>query len=209
MRFAMKKRVAAFLLVAPLTLVAVGAEQPAGAANPTIGFAYFVNATTHLKKLNQTVTVPQGTFTGSIDLITSHLTGSITLPQATIKMKLAGIVPLVTATIKIVQTKLVSGTVDFTQTPIPVVATATFNIKILKAYAGIVPVNLVGSTCTTATPVSVTMRGIADLANPSTFSGPYTIPPLKTCGVLTTALNQVIPGPGNTFTAVATPQPPQ
>jgi hypothetical protein len=37
------------------------------------------------------------------------------------------------------------------------------------------------------------------------FSGTYTIPPLQNCGAATKALNLVVPGPGNTFTAVATP----
>ncbi|MDQ1382382.1 MAG: hypothetical protein QOJ71_3101 [Actinomycetota bacterium] len=205
MRFATKRRVASFLLVLPLTLVGVLTEQPAGAA-PFVPFAYKLNATTHLKKLNQTVTVPPGTFVGQIDLGTSHLTGAITLPPATIRLKLAGIVPLVTATVKIIPTKAVTGTVDLTKNPFPVVATATFNIQVVSAYAGILPINLVGNRCTTSTPVAVTMRGTASLGAPATFSGPYTIPPLKNCGLTTAALNLVIPGPGNTFTAVATPQ---
>jgi hypothetical protein len=200
----MKRRVAAFLtLLVPLTMV-LAAAQPAS-ADVLIPFSYRVDATTHLKKLNQTVTVPPGTFIGSIDFTTSRLTGSITLPPATIKIKLAGIVPLVTATVKIVQTKPVTGTVDLSTVPFPVVATATFNIRVISAYAGILPINLVGNSCTTSTPVSVTMSGAALPGAPATFSGPYTIPPLKTCGPLTTALNLVIPGPGNTFTAHATP----
>ena len=82
-----------------------------------------------------------------------------------------------------------------------------FNIQVVSAYAGIVPVNLVGNSCTTST----ARRRDDDAAprrsvRPSTFSGPYTIPPLKNCGLTTAALNLVIPGPGNTFTATATPQ---
>jgi hypothetical protein len=108
--------------------------------------------------------------------------------------------------VKITQTKPVTGTIDLENSyPFKVVATATFNIRIVSAYAGIVPVNLVGNSCTTSTPVSVTMRGAALPGQAATFSGIYTIPPLKTCGALTLALNQVIPGPGNTFTAKASP----
>ena len=33
-----------------------------------------------------------------------------------------------------------------------------------------------------------------------------TLPNFKTCGLATTALNLVLPGPGNTFTAAATPR---
>jgi hypothetical protein len=200
-----KRRVSAFrMMFVAFVLVAVTA-QPA-AAYTLIPFSYKIDATTTLKKLNQTVTVPTGTFTGSINVELETLTGTIKLPPAKIKMKLAGIVPLVTATVKINQTKPVTGTIDLeTSYPYQVVATATFNIRIVTAYAGTVPVNLVGDTCMTSTPVSVTMSGGARFGQASTFSGTYTIPPLKTCGALTLALNQVIPGPGNTFTAVATP----
>jgi hypothetical protein len=169
-------------------------------------FAYKVNASTHLKKLNQTITVPPGSFSGAIDLDDSTLQGDIKLPPAKFTFKLAGIVGLVTATAKIVETKPVTGTVDFHAFPFPVVATATFNIRIVSAYAGIVPLNLVGNNCMTSTPVRVTMKTATTLSGPvAPFTGVYTIPPLKTCGAATTALNLVIPGPGNTFTATASP----
>ncbi len=189
----------AAVFVTVVSLVATA--QPAG-ADTFLPFAYAVRATTHIKKLNQTVTIPKGSFTGSIDVQTGVLTGSIKLPPAKITMQLAGIVPLVTATVQTVPTKAVTGHINF-QT-LHVSATATFNIRVVSAYAGGVPVNLVGNSCVTSTPVSVTMSGTANLGGTSTFSGIYTIPPLKTCGLLTAALNQVIPGPGNTFTAVAT-----
>jgi hypothetical protein len=49
------------------------------------------------------------------------------------------------------------------------------------------------------------MKGIAHLDKPSTFTGTFTIPKFKTCGLATAALNQLIPGPGNTFSATSTP----
>jgi hypothetical protein len=194
---------AALLLLIPMLLCTL-ATQPAS-ADTLVPFSYRIDATTHLKKLNQTVTVPPGTFIGSIDLNTSTLTGTIALPPAKLSLKLAGIVPLVTANVKIIQTKPVTGTVDLSTSPFQVVATSTFNIQIVSAYAGIVPINLVGNSCTTSTPISVTMRGAAQPGAPASFSGPFTIPPLKTCGLLTPALNLVVPGPDNTFTANATP----
>jgi hypothetical protein len=66
-------------------------------------------------------------------------------------------------------------------------------------------VNLVGKTCTTEKPIVVTMSGIADPSKPSTFKGTFAIPNFKTCGALTAVLNQLIPGPGNTFIATARP----
>ena len=51
------------------------------------------------------------------------------------------------------------------------------------------------------------MNGTANLSGASTFSSTYTIPDLANCGLATTALNLVIPGPGNTFSAVVQPPP--
>ena len=192
-------------LVLALTAILVAVCAPAASADTKIPFSYTVNASTHLKKLNQTVTVPPGSFTGKIDLETESLKGAITLPNATFTLKLAGIVPLVTATFHIVETKPVTGTIDFTRQPFPVTATSVFDIQVVSLYAGIVPVNLVGDHCATSKPVKVAMSGVANIGAPATFSGPYTIPKLANCGALTTALNLVIPGPGNTFTAQATP----
>jgi hypothetical protein len=190
----------AVVAIAPVAVLA----QPAVAAkkHATIPFAYKITATTHIKKLNQTVTPPTGTFKGTIDLTAETLSGNINLPPATFTTKLAGAVPL-TATAKIVQAKPVTGTINLSN--FKVKATSTFNFLITSAYAAGVPVNLVGNSCTTATPVSVTMSGIASLSGASKFSGTFTIPKFKSCGAATIALNQLIPGPGNTFSAVARP----
>ena len=100
---------------------------------------------------------------------------------------------------------------DSYRRPERVTATSTFNIRIIHAYAALPiplplpPVNLVGNHCTTATPVSVTMSGIAHLGAASTFSGTFTIPDFKSCGAATAGLNLLIPGPGNTFTATTSP----
>ena len=164
-----KRRVVAgialmLLAAAPLVAIAPPAEAfPKG--DSVIGFAYKIRATTHIKKLNQTISPPPGTFKGQIDIELQRLQGSITLPPATFTLQQAGL-PLATG----------------------------------------MPVNLVGNSCTTATPVSVTMTGIASLTKASKFSGTFTIPNFKNCGLATAALNQLIPGPGNTFTANATPQ---
>ena len=135
-------------------------RRAAGAAKKDafLAFSYKIKATTHIKKLNQTITPPQGTFKGKIDLTTKKLSGSINLPPATFTSTLAGVVPL-TATARIVQAKPVTGTINLNT--FRVTATSTFNLVIVSLYAAGVPVNLVGNSCTTATPVSVTMSGIA------------------------------------------------
>jgi hypothetical protein len=176
----------------------------AGAADATFPFDWKVDASTHLKKLNQTVNVPTGRFVGSVDLVTGDLTGHITLPPASTTVNIAGI-GLARATFQITEVRPVTGHVDFTT--LQATATSVFDIKVVRASPALLPfVNLVGNSCQTSTPVTVTMSGAASLTAPSTFTGTYTIPKLAHCGLATTALNLVVPGPGNTFTAVATPQ---
>jgi hypothetical protein len=195
----------ALLVAVPALLAGIGVAAPsAGAANPTFPFDWSINASTHLQKLNQTVSVPKGTFKGRVDLVTKKLTGTISLPPASTTLAVAG-VGLATATFKIAQMKPVTGTVDFST--LQAKATSVFDIKVIKVAPALTPsVNLVGSSCKTSTPVKVTMSGRANLTGSSTFKGTYTIPPLAGCGLLTPVLNQLVPGPGNTFTAVASPR---
>ena len=192
------------VVVTVFSSLALDAQAASGfpAGDPVFPFDFNINASTHLKNLDQTINVPQGRFAGAIDLATGNLLGAISLPPAQFTMQLAGIVPLVTATAKIVPTKGVRGHLDLGT--FVVTATATFNIRLVSAYATGIPVNLVGNSCVTASPVSVTMSGPASLGGTSTFTGTFTLPPFKTCGAATAALNLVLPGPGNTFTATAT-----
>jgi hypothetical protein len=186
-------------------LVGVSLVAPsAGAADPTVTITDNLDASTHLNTLNQDVKIPRGTMTATINLATGALTGNITLPPATVTLRQVGL-PIATATMAIAQTKPVTGHVDLTT--FHVTATSIFNIKVLRASPALLPfVNLVGNQCTTAQPVSVTMSGTADLTGPSTFTGTYTIPKFKTCQGATLALDVAISGPGNTFTATATPK---
>jgi hypothetical protein len=224
---ARRRLVCVSVSVAALVLPIVGSAQPAQAfpkGDFVFNFAYKVKATTVIKKLNQTITTPQGTFKGGIDIDKGGvLLGHIKLPPTSFTVNEAGL-PLATATAQIVEAKPVTGKVNLSK--FFVTATSTFNLKILSivpvtpsltSVGGlplpvpplplppVPPVNLVGNACTTATPIVVTMSGIADPSKPSTFKGTFTIPKFKTCGALTAVLNQVIPGPGNTFIATARP----
>ena len=203
------------LMLGALAAVALLAS-PASAfpkGDPVYKFSYKVSATTYIKKANLTMSPPPGVFKGGIDLSTGQLQGSISLPNTTFTQSEAG-VGLVTATAAIVQTKAVTGHVNIGN--FKVTATSTFNIHIVSMYAAkpklpvpvsvpVPPVNLVRNSCTTASPVSVTMSGKADLGAPSTFKGLFTIPNFMNCGAMTAVINQEIPGPGNTFSATAKP----
>jgi hypothetical protein len=199
--------VAGLAALAPLV-----AAQPASAfpkGDSVFSFNYKVIASTHIKKLNQTITTPPGgRFNGQIDFDTAQLQGNIKLPPIKFTFSEAGL-PLATATAQIATVKPVTGRVNLNN--FRVTATSTFNLRLVSVYAAtpvplpLPPVNLVGNSCTTATPIVVTMSGIAKIGAKSTFKGTFTIPNFKTCGALTTVLNQLIPGPGNTFSATASP----
>src|SRR5471032_1236200 len=124
----------ALCAIGPVALLA----QPAGAAFPkgdsVITFNYKVKATTVIKKINQTISPPQGVFKGGIDLDTRKLQGSITLPPTTFTYSQSG-VPVMTATASLVQVKPVTGTVNLGT--LKVTATSVFNIRITSAYAAV------------------------------------------------------------------------
>jgi hypothetical protein len=209
MRGKLGRRLAVLLIaVSGVAALAIGVQPAAGDGTSLYPFNYNVDATTHLQKLDQTIVITGGTFKGNINFGSTAakvpLKGSITLPDAHFTYRAAGILPLINATARIAPTKPVTGTLELST--LIVTATATFNIKIVNAYAEGTTINLVGDQCRTATPVSVTMSGQASFGAPSVFSGTFTIPNLQNCGLGTTALNLVFPGPGNTFTASATPK---
>lgn len=202
-RAALAALIAPALLLSMLTYAAPAASASTPTPTVTIPFNYWIDATTTLAKLDQTVTIPRGTFKGSIDFGTFALTGSIKLPPAVAPVSIAGLPALATATFKVKEVAPVTGSVDLST--LVATATSVFDIKLVSLTpAGLPFINLVGDSCKTSKPVSVTMTG--SLSPPLVFSGTYTIPPLKNCGLATTALNLAIPGPGNTFTALATPR---
>ena len=163
-------------------------------------FSYKVDAVTHVKKFDQTITVPSGTFVGGIDLSDGALEGSISLPPAQFTFTLLG-VGLVTATAKLVPTP------GRLQPHTEFAAHGHCRVQHPHHRSNATQLNLVGSLCTTKTPVSVTMSANGNLGEPTTMSGIFTMPPFQYCGgpVVTNGLNLAISGPGNTFSATATP----
>jgi hypothetical protein len=211
MRHSGRRRALALAVVAlsllPLTLSA----QKANAAlePPLIEFHYLIDSSTTVKKLNQTIEVPTGEFIGAISLQDGSLEGALTLPPAEFTFEVAG-VGLATGTAKIKPVGNVTGSVDFFHFPLVMTATTSFHLRIVSVYASPagIPVgpNMVGDLCRTVTPMSITMQGPIDISNPSTVSGTFTIPNFQYCGLAVgQALNLLISGPDNTFSATATP----
>ena len=220
---------AGMVLVSAALVSTVLLPSPASAfpkGDPVYKFKYNVVATAFVKKMGLTLSPPPGIFKGGIDLANGQLLGSISIPNTTFTQTEAG-VGLVTATAAIVPVGPVTGHVNIGN--FKVTATSTFNIHIVTMYpatptvpplpitlppilgipislppVSIPKVNLVGDNCTTASPISVTMSGIAHLSGASKFSGGFTMPKFAKCGLMTAVINQEIPGPGNTFSATAT-----
>jgi hypothetical protein len=177
---------------------------PTASADTIIPINWTVNASTTLKSLNLSVTVPPGTFVGQVDLTTGALTGNLTLPPAAKTISLAGI-PLATATFAMKENGPITGHVDLaTQT---VTVNTSFTFSITSATLSLAPrLNLVGNNCRGVSPISVDMSGPVNLTGSSTFSSTYTVPKFTGCGLLLTPiLNLIIPGSGNTFTATFAP----
>lgn len=196
------------VLVAVLFASVVGSTGVATAASSTSNpnlypIDYVVKATTTLAKLNETVTVPKGSFKGNLNFNTLVLRGTLTLPPASTTVSLGTGIGLATATFKLAETKQVTGKVNLNN--LTVTATASFNVLVTSVEPLGLPVNLVGNSCGTATPVSVTFSGKFSFSGASKFSGKYTIPKLQSCELLTPVLNQVIPGPNNVFSASFAP----
>ena len=228
---AVKRRVFATttILVMAFSPLLVSAQSASAfpKGDSVIAFDYNIVATAHVKKADITISIGGGKFKGEVDFDLARLKGSISLPPVSFMFTEQGI-GLVTATAAMVQTKPVTGKINLNN--FKVTATSTFNMRILTMYATpqlppvtlpislpiplppitlpplpLPKVNLVGDNCTTETPISVTMSGIAKIGAKSTFSGQFTIPNFKTCGLATAVLNQQVPGPGNSFSATASP----
>ena len=188
--------------VAALAL-ALAATGPSASADAMYPVTATVEASTHIAKTGMNITVPPGSFNGAVNLANGAFNGTLSLPPAAVTIKLLGEVPLADATFAI-SPGPISGQVDFAT--LSVTTTSTFHIRVTKVAPHGTDVNLVGSGCTTSKPITVTMSGVFSLTAPSTFRGIYTIPTFEHCGALTVGLNQLIPGPGNTFNATFVPQ---
>ena len=222
-------------LLVSAVLPITGASAAAPKKDPVFKFKYNVVATAHIAKADLTLSPPPGIFQGTIDLKTGKLLGSISLPNTTFTQSEAGIglVTATAAILPVGPVTGHVNLKNFTATatsvfnihiltmylanptlPIPPIALPPLPIGLPISLPPITlppitlpipPVNLAGNSCATASPISVTMSGKASLSGPSTFSGGFTMPKFTKCGLVTVVINQEIPGPGNTFSATATP----
>jgi hypothetical protein len=167
------RTIAGFVAVAATLAPAVLFAQPASAfkggkhGDPFHFFKTKVVATTLVRRSNLILEPQPGIFKGIIDLKTGELVGDVALPPVTFTLNEG----TVTATSTTTSTKLVHGHVNLKT--FQVTATQTFLIHIVSMYPSgtppmpppFPPVNLVGDSCGTNQPVTVTMSGKANLAS--------------------------------------------
>jgi len=201
----MRRSLATFLLsattLAALTIQAAGpaTASPATRSAPSdtvITATYPVTGSTFISKLNSTIALGPGTLVSSLDLQTSALTATLTLPPATGSFTILGFVP-VTATTEFIQDGMATGTLKNGV----VTTTAQVTLKLTSLKAAGIPI-FVGNQCETNTPATITITSQAgfNLLNGGNLAGTYTIPRFSHCGLATLLINLTIPGPNNTIT---------
>lgn len=198
------------LLVTAVLTMAVGlaATSVASAADLVVPFSnWTVSGSLKAAKLGQSVTLPSGsTFNGSADLTTGTLTGDVSIPQFTTRLTVLGLPA--DATLQFVEASPVSGTVSLDSSgSVSIASTASAFIKITRLSSPLLPLNLVGNSCQTSSPVVLPLNfnGPLNLTTGFTFSGSTTIPLLQHCGLATPLLDALLSGPNNPFTVSIAP----
>lgn len=199
-----KRFLASALAAGALALGGSVALSAPAQADPTFPINWTVDTTTTLKKLNQTIVVPTGTFGGEFDAGAGTLRGDLALPEASKRLDL-GALPLANATFAMEQAAPVTGTLDLGT--FEAQTTATFNVRIVSIRPVLAPwLNLVAPHCQTRTPVVAQLGGKVDLAAGSTFTGTYEMPKFSGCGLAVTPIvNATVAGPGNMLSATFHP----
>jgi len=201
------------VLVVSLMALGVVAAPAAQAANLTIPLNnYSVNGQLGIKKLNQSLTLPQGTFNGSIsiDQTTGHgtIVGTTVVPPFTAHLSVLGLPATISAALS-QPANGTTGTIDpDPSSPGDVIANislpATLQLKSMGLLGLTIPL---GNKCKTTSPVVLPLhfQGPLDVTQPINFAGTYTLPPVSGCGILGPVLNLLMAGPNNPFTGSLAP----
>ena len=117
-------------------------------------------------------------------------------------MRLAGI-GLADVTIGFPPTKAVRGSLNLGSMSVR----ATPQLILIRKVAPLgLPVNLVGTRCSTSNSVAISFHGQIAPTGIVTVSGVYTVPPFSHCQAMAAALDLAVSGPGNTFTGTLSPR---
>jgi hypothetical protein len=167
-------------------------------AGSSVTVTYPVTGSTSIKAVNSSLSLGPGTLTSTLNLKTSAVSATLSLPPATGSFNELGFIP-VTATTLFIQHGAATGTANLNTNAVKVTSHTTLRITKLSVAGLPVPV---GRDCQTRTPATITVRsqpGFKVLGG-GNLAGTYKIPRFSHCGLATPLINLTIPGPGNTIT---------
>ena len=198
MRLRTPARVLAATTVAALTACLVGAAPPASAAPIVLDWTADVDSQVG-GLINQTLTFPQGSFAGEVDLGTGALEGDIDLPPGELAFNAFFLIP-VTTEIEVVPEGPVTGTVDVTD--LSVTADLTFDIRITDFTILGIPALDPATECRTIDPITTNLTGDLDPSlGAASLTGTYAIGNLSGCGFWESFVNLFTVGTNNSLTA--------
>ena len=184
------------------TALLVGGASSAS-ADTTIPLSWRLDVTSTVKRINQPITFPQGSFDATLDVDTATITGDADIPAGTTTMKL-GSLPLAAVTVQVVPAGQTVAKVVVDGPVWHVTAKQRIALQITSIRPLGLPVNLVPSTTCRTSVFTQTLRGTLDFSktgpgSPSDYhlKGKYTIPSFSGCGLATPIVNALIPGAGN------------
>jgi hypothetical protein len=197
----MRRSAVKSLLIAAVAggLVSLGlAPASAASAGSSVTVTYQVTGSTYLKAINSALSLGPGTLTSTVDLSTSAVTATLSLPASTGSFTELGFIP-VTATTQFIQDGAATGTADISKNTVSVTSRTTLQITKLSVAGLPIPV---GRDCETRAPASITVSSQPgfNVLSGGNLAGTYTIPRFRHCGLATLLINLTIPGRGNTIT---------
>ncbi|TQS39742.1 hypothetical protein [Cryptosporangium phraense] len=195
----MRRLLATLTAAFAATAVGLALAQPAQAAPIDLVFAN-TTGTTFIAKQKVTAAIPTSVVKTSIDLDAKTLTGTAEIPDLTVHLKLASLIPT-TSIVRIVPQGGLTGTVDLAANKLS--TTTTFKLQVLRVFQDSLPgLNLVSAGCTTKTATSATLTNTTpiDIFSTTTVEGTYKIPAFTHCGLLTPLLTTLLAGDGNKLT---------
>ena len=192
------RRAAAGTAVGLLATAGVLASAGVASADTFATLRYPVTGTTHLATPNADVPLGPGRLTATADLNTGAIKATLKLPDATGSFQELGLVP-VTATVQLINDGPTTGTLNRNTGAVTTTSKITMRIVDLKVAGIDTPV---GSSCQTASPVSVTVSSQPgfNILKGGHLAGMYTIPQFANCGLETPLINLTVPGAGNSIT---------
>lgn len=194
----MRKTAIAAVAVGALALTGATVSTASAATDPGLKVNYDAQGSSTVLKTGSIVAL--GPTTLMIDLQQDgSFTGSLVLPPAQTSFKLLGLLT-VTATVNFIPVAPVKGMLGIGT----VRSKAFFDIRLSDVKVAGIPA-FVGNSCQTGRTVipANTPKGERfDLTTGGNLVGTYTIGQFANCGLTTTLINQLIPGPGNTANLV-------